>query len=404
MPIEIHEKYKLLWESDAYIYIVTGGRGSAKSFTVGNFIENLSFQKGHKILFTRYTLDSASDSIIPEFQEKIAIEDHDNHFYVTKKDVINIRSGSEILFRGIKTSSGDQTAKLKSIQGLTTWVLDEAEELTDEKVFNKIMQSIRQVGIQNRIILILNPKSEQHWIYKRFFENPGVEYNFNGQIDNTCYIHTTYLENLKNLSDEFLNEAEKCKLITPEIYEYDYLGMWVLSIEGAVFKWGGLQRYNEMNDEGANICFIDTADEGSDHFAALFGKLLNNQVYIFDAIFNLANLNVNEEVCKERFERHGIDRVYVETNAAGAYFKRNLVQQNPGVYVYGQFSKANKMGRILAQSGWILQFFHFPDAPNDELLKFMKQMCSVTIESKDNDDAADCASGLSAMIRRDFHL
>ena len=34
--------------------------------------------------------------------------------------------------RGLQSSSGDNTANLKSIQGVTCWVLDEAEELTDE--------------------------------------------------------------------------------------------------------------------------------------------------------------------------------------------------------------------------------------------------------------------------------
>ena len=190
--IRIHKKYKPLWESDKYITIVSGGRGSAKSFSVGDFIENLSFHQGHKILYTRYTLHSASDSIIPEFEEKIEIENHTEHFQVTKNDIINTASGVEILFRGIKTSSGNQTAKLKSIQGLSVWVCDEAEELDDEATFNTIMQSIRQVGVKNRIILILNPKSKEHWIYKRFFETPGVDPKFNGEHGNVCYIHTNY--------------------------------------------------------------------------------------------------------------------------------------------------------------------------------------------------------------------
>ena len=46
-------------------------------------------------------------------------------------------------FSGIKTASGDQTAKLKSISGINTFVLDEAEELMDEESFDKIDYSIR---------------------------------------------------------------------------------------------------------------------------------------------------------------------------------------------------------------------------------------------------------------------
>jgi PBSX family phage terminase large subunit len=402
--ITFNEKYKPLWTTDCFITVVTGGRGSGKSFAVGDFIENLTFEQGHKILYTRYTLDSASDSIIPEFQEKISLEEHDHHFHVTKKDIINKETGSEILFRGIKTSSGDQTAKLKSIQGLTTWVLDEAEELTDEKTFNKIKQSIRQKGIQNRIILVMNPRDINHWVYKRFFDEPKVDPKFNGEHDGVCYIHSTYLDNLENLSQEFIDEAEKCKKYTPEIYAYEYLGEWVLALEGAIFKPGALQRYKELNDEGTNLIAIDTADEGKDHLAAPIGRLTGNKFYVTDAIYNMANLTVNKDVCKERFERHKIDRCYVEINNAGAYFRRDLQEQSPNLYIFGKFAKANKMGRILAQSGWILQNCVFPEHPNEELSKFMKAMCSVTIESKDEDDACDAMALMAEMIRREFGL
>lgn len=400
--ITLNEKYKPLWTTECFITIVTGGRGSGKSFAVGDFIENLSFEQGHKILYTRYALYTTSDSIIPEFEEKIDLEGHDGFFKVTKSDVTNTQSNTNILFRGIKTSSGNQTAKLKSIQGLTTFVLEEAEELDDEKTFTTIMQSVRQKGIQNRIILILNPKSKSHWIYKRFFEQPGINPNFNGENDNVCYINTNYLENLDNLSGEFIEEANRCQRYTPEIYRYDYLGEWVLSIEGSFIPIDRLNRYDSINNEGAMLSYIDTADEGTDHFAGIFGRFMGGKYYPVDAIFNQVNLNLNEETCKERFDTHNPDRVYVETNSFGAYFLRNIRKQNSGINMHGLNSKANKLGRILAQSGWILEFTVWPQHPNEELGRFMEQMCSVTADSKDKDDAADCISGMCAMIRRDM--
>ncbi len=77
-------------------------------------------------------MTSAHLSIIPEFQEKIDLMELNSAFEVNKTEIVNKISKSEIIFRGIKTSSGDQTANLKSLQGITTWILDEAEELTDE--------------------------------------------------------------------------------------------------------------------------------------------------------------------------------------------------------------------------------------------------------------------------------
>ena len=159
-----------MYNSSSRFYIITGGRGSGKSFEVNRFITLMtSFVTGHKVLFTRKTMTSAHLSIIPEFQEKIELLKLQGHFNVNKTELKSIVN-SEIIFKGLKTSSGDQTAALKSLQGISTWVLDEAEELTDEATFDKINLSIRAKGVQNRVILILNPTTIEHWIYKRFFE------------------------------------------------------------------------------------------------------------------------------------------------------------------------------------------------------------------------------------------
>jgi len=129
--IRLSSKYSNLFRSDSRYYVITGGRGSSKSFSVAAWVCLLSFEPGHKILFTRQTMTSAHISIIPEFKEKIELMGLEPHFEITKSEILNKTSGSEIIFRGIKTSSGDQTANLKSLQGITTWIVDEAEELTE---------------------------------------------------------------------------------------------------------------------------------------------------------------------------------------------------------------------------------------------------------------------------------
>jgi len=233
--IKLNNKYKPLFNNDTRFFIITGGRGSSKSFGVGTFANLLSFESGHRILFTRQTMTSAHLSIIPEFQEKIDLMELNDYFTITKNEITNIQSGSEIIFRGIKTSSGDQTANLKSLQGVTTWILDEAEELTDETTFDKINLSIRQKGKQNRVILILNPSTKEHWIYKRFFEAEGVAEGFNGVKGNTTYIHTTYLDNIENLDSSFIDEIERIKTTNPKKYNHVILGGWLDKAEGVVF-------------------------------------------------------------------------------------------------------------------------------------------------------------------------
>jgi len=223
-------------DSDSRYFIVSGGRGSGKSFSVNALLVMLTYEQGHTILFTRYTLTSAYISIIPEFIDKLEQFGSIADFHITKDEILNKKTGSKIIFRGIKTSSGDQTANLKSLQGITTWVVDEAEELVDEQKFDTIDLSVRQQGKPNRIILILNPTTKEHFIYRRFFEDRGVQEGSNTVKENTTYIHTTYQDNIDNLSKSYIDQIEQMKIRRPEKYKQQMLGAWLNKAEGVIFN------------------------------------------------------------------------------------------------------------------------------------------------------------------------
>ncbi len=253
--ISLNPKYKPLFESGSRFFVLTGGRGSAKSFGVGTYTSLLSFEPDHKILFTRQTMTSAHLSIIPEFKEKIELMEYQQFFKLSKTEIKNEYSGSEIWFRGLKASSGDQTANLKSLQGITTWIVDEAEELTNEETFDKIQRSVRSNKQQNRIILILNPATKEHWIYKKFFEQAGVQEGFNGTKGNTTYIHTTYLDNIEHLPDDYILDLQQLKQNNPKKYDHQIMGGWLDKAEGVVFEnW----KFGTFNPDGLQTsCGLD---------------------------------------------------------------------------------------------------------------------------------------------------
>ena len=244
--IDINKKYAPISQTDSRYFIITGGRGSGKSFSINLLLVLLTYEKGHTILFTRYTLASAYISIIPEFIDKLEQLDIFDDFYITKDEIKNKRSGSKIIFKGIKTSSGDQTANLKSLQGVTTFILDEAEELTSEDTFDKIDLSVRQQGSHNRVILILNPTSKEHWIYTRYFEDKGVQEGSNTTKGNVTYIHTTYLDNKENLSESYLSQIENIKKRRPEKYKHQMLGGWLSAAEGVIFINWNIGSFKEV--------------------------------------------------------------------------------------------------------------------------------------------------------------
>ena len=248
--------YPMYVNKDKFIILVTGGRASGKSFAVSSFLERLTFEMTpvekivHQILYTRYTMVSANISIIPEFLEKAEADGTGKFFRSTRTDITNRLTNSRVMFRGLKTSSGNQTAKLKSIHGISSFVVDVVVDWVSEKEFETIMLSIRQKGIQNRIIIVMNPTDNNHWVYKRFIENTHRLVEIDGvqvQVSthpNVLHIHTTYLDNQENLSSEFIKEVKDMKLSNPEKYAHTVIGRWADVAEGAVFKrWGIVKEF-----------------------------------------------------------------------------------------------------------------------------------------------------------------
>lgn len=237
-PVKLNSKFQPIFDRPEGVryYILTGGRFSQKSFATGTAAAYLAYNFGHRILYSRYTLVSAKDSIIPEVAEKLEMLNIDGVANVQNDRITFDHNDGKIVFKGIKTSSGNQTAKLKSLKNFSCFILDEAEEENDEASFDKINLSIRANDVANIVIIILNPTTKQHWIYKRFFERTGVQPGFNGVKDNVCYIHTTYLDALDFVPPDYMRELEILKKQNPEKFEHIILGGWLEAAEGVVFK------------------------------------------------------------------------------------------------------------------------------------------------------------------------
>ena len=215
--------------------LILGGRGSAKSFTVSTALILRSYDDDGTILFTRYTLKNAEVSILPEFVDKIERLGLQGDFTKSGNDLVNIRTGGRILFRGIKTSTGINTAALKSIPKLKMWVNDESEELVDEEIFNTIDFSIRYGKAAGEVWLVANPTDIDHFIYRRFFRDKGIPDVWNGVKDNVTYIWTTYLTN-PFLPADYVEMAERYKAVDKEYYDHKWLGHFAAYKEGLIYK------------------------------------------------------------------------------------------------------------------------------------------------------------------------
>ena len=414
--MHLNEKYQKLFTTDKRYIIVTGGRGSSKSFSVSTFLTLLTYEIGHKILFTRYTMVSAEMSIIPEFKEKIDMLNAELIFKVGQHNITNAQSGSEILFKGIKTSSGIQTASLKSLQGITTWVVDEAEELPDQETFDKIDLSIRHKDVQNRVILIMNPTNRDHWIWKKFFSKSHTIENIAGYDvpvsthPDVCHIHTTYLDNINNLSPSFIDIINKIKTDDKKRYHSEIIGGWKLQLDGTLFERDKIKRYSrkdfKLDGLQSILGYIDVADEGTDSFAFPVGYVFDGKVFITDILFTKDNIDITQPLTISMINKHKFDYVRVEANNQGSVFIKNLRNAVSSDKILSVTNSNNKHTRIILNYLFIKDYFYFLN--DDEIEQgsdydlFMRQIFDYMKEkgaTKDDDDAPDSLSGLAEFIQ-----
>lgn len=409
MAIKLNPVFKELFTTKKRYILLTGGRGSSKTFNVSTFLCLLSYELKQRILFTRYTLTSAETSIIPEFKKKIDGLEVPHHFNVNSHEITNLKTKSQIVFSGIKASSGVQTAKLKGVDA-TTWVNDECEEFTDESLFDDIDLSIRTLDAQNRIILVMNPSNTDHWIYKRWIQHTnkivyidGIPVEISTHPD-VLHIHTTYLDNLEHLAESFLNTIADTKIKYPKNYGYKIIGQWNGVAEGAIFNRNELKTYksSELLVFESNIAYIDVADDGNDFVACIIGQNIGAKIYITDIYFSDLSADITLPSCAAMLNLSKTSFCRVESNSMGSMFARNLQKELTQTTVYTANSTANKHTRILMDMPFIMEYFIFKHESERSPMyeAAIRQLCMYTKDGKaKHDDVPDAASGLAIFIR-----
>jgi len=226
---ELKEKHKGI----RYV-VMTGSRGSGKSYALSTWTNSATFKAGYGVLFTRYTLTSAHTSIIPEFRSMADDLGNSSSFDFTATEVVNRASGVTISYRGLKPASKAANSALKSIAGKNILIVEEAEEITDQALFEKVDLSIRTKDHKNIIVLVLNPCHINHFIYKEFIADTNRT--------DVMRIHTTYLDNYDNLDESFIRLANRQKERDIRKYNHVFLGHWMMDTAGALFKMADITR------------------------------------------------------------------------------------------------------------------------------------------------------------------
>ena len=192
--------------------LMSGGRDSGKTYGLGCFVGAATSQANHRVLYTRQTMTSTRNSISKGLENRLESMGIEHLYKYANYEYTSTIKGAKglITITGQKTSSGTQTAKLKSLEGYSIFITDEGEELESLEVWVKIKRSIRAQDVQCLNIISFNPPTKSHFLFKEFYA--GVTEGFNGVIDNVLYIHTTYKDNgRENMAEHNWNDYEQLR-------------------------------------------------------------------------------------------------------------------------------------------------------------------------------------------------
>lgn len=211
-----NKSYYPLLENDSRYLILYGGSGSGKSYFIAErYIYRLLTASKRNLLVVRNTGRSNRDSTFALLCQIINSWNLDKLFKVNKSDLrIQCINGNEIAFSGL-----DDVEKLKSVTFSTgeltdIWV-EEASEII-ESDFNQLDIRLRGKGQKKQIVLSFNPIDINHWIKRRFIDDPA---------DNVTVHHSTYLDN-EFIDDDYRKLLESYKEKDPYYYQVYCLGDW----------------------------------------------------------------------------------------------------------------------------------------------------------------------------------
>jgi phage terminase large subunit len=204
--------------SDASIIVLVGGLGSGKSFAAVKEMEQSALNwPGIPMAVYRKTMPALRDSTLHEFREH---SDESLGEWKAREDTYRYINDSFCRFRGL-----DEATKAKSTN-YALIVMEEAEEFSFEE-FRRLNERVRSKGPWPlRIILVLNPVDESHWIYKQFVEN-AAEWEANGGLK---VIHFSTYDNVDNLPEGYIPRV--IAGMTPDEIDRYINGRWGTIIKG----------------------------------------------------------------------------------------------------------------------------------------------------------------------------
>jgi phage terminase large subunit len=219
------------------VILVYGPTRSGKTNSVlCKALQDMSEIPGLTILAARHTYDEINDTIFGDaiaFCSRYGIA---NERPQIDPPELPLPNGSKMMLRSVKRDEKPGQDKASSLQGMEfgAAILEEADRIP-EWYLDTVVTRLSQSGLRRPWIIILcNPPSKNHWIFKRFFvPDPKT-----GRIPSNHHaIRYPLEENAHNLRPGYVEDLQRELAVSPSRYQRFFEGRFTPPVTGrALFK------------------------------------------------------------------------------------------------------------------------------------------------------------------------
>lgn len=250
--------------------LLDGGSRSGKTFLIVFFIILLCSIYPIRVLIARLRFNHAKNSLWAQTLIPFLETNFKGHYEINKTDfIIKLFGKSEIWLGGLDDK--DRADKILG-QEYSIIYLNEATDISPKTIEKCKTRLAQNTGLHNFLVMDCNPKSPQHYLYKRFILKEGITVE---KIYRQLFLPK---ENIDNLPENYI--TTKLESLTGSDYQRYALGQWC-NIEGAVYK--NILEKNVI-DTNKDLLYYDDVSIGIDFgyiSAIVFVGYKENKAYVF---------------------------------------------------------------------------------------------------------------------------
>ena len=295
-------KLKLLYEKHRY-KVLSGGRGSAKSWGIAQAIIHYTNTYNTRVLCCREIQKSIQESAMKLLEDTIERMGLLSQYEILKTTIRNRHTGSEIIFEGLKANSN----KIKSMEGIDICWVEEAETVSEES-WKVLIPTIRKPA--SEIWISFNPRYAVDPTYKMFVTESRPD---------SKHEHFTYEDN-PYFPDDLRKEMEDDKETNYESYEFVWLGIPLGEEYNTFITPTMIKESNERTPYETSeviVAGLDPARFGDDSTAIVIRK--GNTILHHDQVKKMDNIDVAEWAI-DKCVSYNVESLVVDCdNLAGVY-------------------------------------------------------------------------------------